>query len=110
MRRHKKTFPCAWKVNDGDILQHLLPPYLLSLAEPFLKVMIVNHKYRDFVNLSEIRSIAFNLLYSYILCMPADTVFSLILGPDIHRDLRGEFCLRQYSNPLKYNICRQFYE
>jgi len=22
--------------------------------------------------------------------IPADTVFSLILGPDIHRDLRGE--------------------
>jgi hypothetical protein len=90
MRRHKKTFPCAWKVNYGDILQHLLPPYLLSLAGPFLKVILVNHRYRDFVNLSEIRSIAFSLLYSYILCMPADTVFSLILGPDIHRDLRGE--------------------
>jgi hypothetical protein len=41
--------------------------------------------------------------------MPADTVFSLILGPDIHRDLRGEFCLRQYSNPLKYNICHLIY-
>jgi len=39
--------------------------------------------------------------------MTADTVFSLILGPDIHRDLRGAFCLRQYSNPLKYNICRR---
>ena len=107
MRRHKKTFPCAWKVNDGDILQHLLPPYLLSLAGPFLKVIIVNHKYPRFVNLSQIRSIAFSLLYSYILCMPADTIFSLILG---RIDLRGEFCLRQYSNPLKYHICRQFYE
>jgi hypothetical protein len=52
----------------------------------------------------------FSLLYSYILSMTADTVFSLILGPDIHQDLRGEFCLRQYSNPLKYNICRPVYE
>ena len=26
----------------------------------------------------------------------------------MHQDLRGEFCLRQYSNPLKYNIYRQF--
>jgi hypothetical protein len=51
-----------------------------------------------------------SLIYSNIFSMPADTVFSLILGPDIHRDLRGEFCLRQSSNPLKYNICRQFYE
>jgi hypothetical protein len=37
-----------------------------------------------------------------ILWMLADTVFSLILGRE---DLRGEFCLQQYSNPLKYNIC-----
>jgi hypothetical protein len=51
-----------------------------------------------------------SLIYSNIFSMTADTVFSLILGPDIHRDLRGEFCLRQSSNPLKYNICRQFYE
>jgi len=34
--------------------------------------------------------------------MPADTVFSLILGLI---DLRGEFCHRQNSNPLKCNIC-----
>jgi len=40
-----------WKVHDRDILQHLLPPYLLSLTGPFLKVLIVNHKYREFVNL-----------------------------------------------------------
>ena len=39
--------------------------------------------------------------------MAADTVFSLILG---RIDLRGEFCLRQNSNPLKYNICRPVYE
>jgi len=39
--------------------------------------------------------------------MPADTAFSLILDPDIHRDLRGEFCRRQSSNPLTYHICRQ---
>jgi hypothetical protein len=51
-----------------------------------------------------------SLIYSNIFSMTADTVFSLILSPDMHRDLRGEFCLRQYSNPLKYNICRQFYE
>jgi hypothetical protein len=51
-----------------------------------------------------------SLIHSNIFSMTADTVFSLILGPDMHRDLRGEFCLRQYSNPLKYNICRQFYE
>jgi hypothetical protein len=44
------------------------------------------------------------MLNSYILYMLADTVFSLILGPDMHRDLRGEVCLRQSSNPLKYNI------
>jgi len=42
--------------------------------------------------------------------MPVDTVFSLILGPDMHRDLRGECCLRQYSNPLKYNIYRIVYK
>jgi hypothetical protein len=28
----------------------------------------------------------------------------------INSGLRGEYCLRQSSNPLKYNICRQFYE
>jgi len=39
--------------------------------------------------------------------MIADTVFSLILG---RTDLRGEFCLRQYSNPLKYNICNHIYK
>jgi len=31
-----------------------------------------------------------------------DIAFSLILGPDIHRDLRGEFFLLKNSNPLKY--------
>jgi hypothetical protein len=51
-----------------------------------------------------------NLLYSYMLFMLADTVFSLILGPESFRGLRGEFCLRQSSNPLKYNICRSVYE
>ncbi len=29
---------------------------------------------------------------------------SLILGPDMHRDLRGEFCLRQNSKPLKCSV------
>ncbi len=42
--------------------------------------------------------------------MPADTVLSLILGPDMHWDLRFKYCLRQYLNPLKYNICRPVYE
>ncbi len=50
MRRQKKTFPDAWKVGDFALLQHLLPPSLLSLAGPFLKVVIVNHRYRNFVN------------------------------------------------------------
>jgi hypothetical protein len=28
--------------------------------------------------------------------------FSLILGPDMHRDLRGKFFLRKNLKPLKY--------
>jgi hypothetical protein len=43
-----------------------------------------------------------------------DIVFSLILGPDPEsirdRDLRGEFCHKQNSNPLKYYIHIDFYE
>ena len=46
----KKTFPDAWKVSYYELLQHLLPPSLLSLTGPFLKVFIVNHKHRNFVN------------------------------------------------------------
>jgi hypothetical protein len=47
---------------------------------------------------------------TYSVCMLTDTVISLILSPDPERirdqDFRGEFCLRQNSKPLKYNICR----
>jgi len=61
MRRQKKTFPDTWKVGDYGLLQHLLPPSLLSLAGPFLKVVIVNHRYRNFVNLPEIASSGFSV-------------------------------------------------
>ncbi len=32
------------------------------------------------------------------------------LYPDIHRGLRGKFCLRQNLNPLKYHILSRFEE
>jgi hypothetical protein len=51
MRRQKKTFPVAWKVRSYALLQHMLPPYLLSLTGPLLKVVIVNHRHLNFVNL-----------------------------------------------------------
>lgn len=51
LRRHKKTFLAVWKVAICEFLQHLLPPSLLSLSGPFLKVLIVNHRCRGFVNL-----------------------------------------------------------
>ena len=61
VRRQKKTFPDARKVGDYGLLQHLLPPSLLSLAGPFLKVVIVNHRSRNFVNFPEIASGGFSV-------------------------------------------------
>jgi hypothetical protein len=53
------------------------------------------------------------MIFIELISILADTAFSLILGPDRYRDLRGKFCsdkLSQNLKPLKYYIrdmCKQ---